>query len=804
MHQAGVDPADSNRGFLTVLYQYVEQDDTTAIEAPKETFFTRAKDSDQWFAKSKAVKLLPLVYPDLMSPLEDFCSLWYKEFAVYNTACILDGQVYGLGVADELRKTFAELLREKNVLCIEDTNTILRDIIDGSDAPFVYEKIGVRYDHFLLDEFQDTSGVQWTNFSPLIGNSDAHGGENLIVGDVKQSIYRWRGSDWKLLDQKVPEEFPTHVEQVLDTNYRSLPSVVNFNNEFFTYAAEVLDEMSGHGANGPLERIYSDVCQKVAKNGGPEGSVSLTFCDKAEELSEVLSAVRTAQENGAEFSDIAVLVRSNAKGSDVASYLISNGVPVITDDSLKVKSSITVRRLVALMSFVDNPENTVSGFLAESFDVSMPESCNSLVDMAEALIRGLKKRGEEGFCEGEALYVQSFMDCLQDYVASNGNSLRGFLKFWESEDPSISSPSSGNSVRVMTIHKSKGLDFPYVIVPFVENITLFKPDNRWCTPDLEGTDLEGVADGVYDVTLSGSTEATLFAGHYRNERFLQQVDNMNTLYVALTRAACGMHIIAKMPSSKVLTAVSDNLPVQFSDFSQMLYSFAACRSLDVEGDGGRLFFGFGQLTDFTALHKDEQTCEMTFPVGAGNIYPSIALNPQSCDKSEDVRERGRMKFSADALDFFSEDGNAGIAASNRIKGVVLHDILSKVISPDDVSSAVSEALHSGMMTSEEALQASELLEKRVREAAYRGWFPEDRESVMTETSIIDVDGQVYRPDRVVRCDGKIIIVDYKFGEPHPGYESQLRKYSDVWERMGYNDVSAYLWYVHTGEIVAVH
>ena len=197
--------------------------------------------------------------------LEDFCKLWETDFSVYNTACILDSQLYGLGVAAELSRTFTELMKEKNVLCIDDSNVLLKKIIDGAEAPFVYEKLGVRYEHFLLDEFQDTSNVQWQNFKPLLQNSEAQGGENLIVGDVKQSIYRWRGSDWKLLDETVPAEFDGHKETVLDTNYRSLSNVVKFNNEFFKAAAEVLDSIDSESGKEThaMARIYADVHQAV-------------------------------------------------------------------------------------------------------------------------------------------------------------------------------------------------------------------------------------------------------------------------------------------------------------------------------------------------------------------------------------------------------------------------------------------------------------------------------------------------------------------------------------------------------------
>ena len=778
IESAGVDPADSNRGFLKTLYVYDELGEKDVINAPKDSFFTKAADSDLWFAKAKASKLKPLVYPFLEAPLEDFCSLWDKEFVVYNTARILDGQIYGLGVAGELRKTFNALMKEKNVLCIDDSNTILRDIIDGSDAPFVYEKLGVRFDHFLLDEFQDTAQVQWTNFSPLLHNSDASGGENLIVGDVKQSIYRWRGSDWDLLNNRIPEEFPDYKEEVLDTNYRSLPNIVKFNNGFFPYAAGMLDEMSGHADGGPLSRIYSDVEQKIAKLGADEGSVELTFCNKENELEQVLKAVLTAKDAGAKLSDIAVLVRSNASGEEVASYLIDNGVAVMTDDSLKVKSSITVRRIVSLMSYADNPENTVGSYLAELLDVDVPERSSSLIDMAEALIRSLKGNEVDGFRDGESLHVYSFMDCLHDYVSLNGNNLRGFLRHWGDVDPSIASPSAGNSVRVMTIHKSKGLDFPYVILPFVEKITLYKAGSSWCAPELDGTSLAGVADGVYDVHLSSSSESTLFADHYRKERFMQQVDNINTIYVAMTRASAGMHIIANAPSGKTVT-----------DFSQILYAYVTNEQLEAVTEDGVEYFMLGEMADFRRLRKNKDGGPMAFSSPEGNEYPSIPLDPSL-----------RLRLSADSLDFFSEEGAAGIAASNRIKGVVLHDILSRVVCSDDVDAAVAKSVLSGEITGDEAEEISELLTVRVREGEDRGWFPEDRCAVMNEVDLVDVDGRVYRPDRVVKEEGRVVIVDYKFGEHHSGYERQMHRYVDIWRRMGYNDVKAFLWYVRTGEV----
>ena len=201
------------------------------------------------------------------------------------------------------------------------------------------------------------------------------------------------------------------------------------------------------------------------------------------------------------------------------------------------------------------------------------------------------------------------------------------------------------------------------------------------------------------------------------------------------------------------------------------------------------------------LRKEDRDGDAAFPVMEGMEYPSIGLNPVLEDG--DVRERGRLKFSADSLDFFSEDGQAGVSASNRIRGVVLHDILADVFCPDDLGPAVAGAVHSGEITSDEASVAERLLTERIAQVTSRGWFPEDQGLVMNEMSLMDTDGQVYRPDRVIRKDCEAIIVEYKFGEHPQKYERQRKKYAQIWLELGVQEVSAYLWYVHTGEIVQV-
>ena len=802
LHAAGVNPNDSAYGFMRQLNNYVSLKSYEKAVEPNATFMKRAGDVDSWFSAGKADNYKQLPCEDLRDLLVKIAERWEDESKLYNTAHIIDGQIYGLGVAEELGIAFDQLLKEKNVMCLDDSNTFLRNIIDRSDAPFVYEKLGVRFDHFLLDEFQDTSSVQWENFYPLVDNSDSQGGENLIVGDVKQSIYRWRESDWELLNEKVPAQFDGHIQETLQTNYRSLCEVVGFNNVFFKVAARILDKISGHEkAVGPIGRIYSDVRQSLAPGKEKGGCVSMSFCPKGGQLELVHQAVLKALEAGARMSEIAILVRSNDNADKIALHLIQNGISVITEKSLKAKSSLTVRRIVSLMSHVNNPEDTVNSYLASSLNVRIPDSTMSLVDMAEALLRALQKSDTEGGWRGEALHIQAFMDTLLEYVANNGNNLSGFLKHWERKDPSISSAPESDSVQIMTIHKSKGLDFPYVIIPFAESISLFKDSSQWCIPELKGSKLENVAEGVYDVRLSSATDNTMFAGAYHREKFLQQVDNINTLYVALTRASLGNHIIANQPSKASKAAFDKMNLTQFSNFAQMLYWFAERTGMRKTVDGEVISFVKGEMPQFSAYRKEKSSDTLPLKVPPGEEYPSVPLNIGADDPETDVCERGRLKFTADALEFFMKDDEKD--ASRRLRGVVLHNILSRVAVPEDLEKSVQRAVLEGEVSVDESVEVMSILEAALKSGAARGWFPQNREAVMNEVSLMDVGGKEFRPDRVLLTDGKVIVIDYKFGEHQRKYERQVSQYAQLWSRMGYSEIKAFIWYVETDEVVEV-
>jgi hypothetical protein len=270
---------------------------------------------------------------------------------------------------------------------------------------------------------------------------------------------------------------------------------------------------------------------------------------------------------------------------------------------------------------------------------------------------------------------------------------------------------------------------------------------------------------------------------------MQYVDNINVLYVALTRASHAMTLIAPKPAGVEVTedgCLADDM--KFSGFSQwtMAYLASGRNELGFELDEteGMLTFRKGVMPEPPQKEDD--------PVASMHMeFRSWPLND----------ERGRLKFSADALDFFSDEGVAGASASRRIRGVVLHEILSRVVVPEDLQQSVRQAVLAGDLTEDEAVEAAAMLASRIAEVADRGWFPAERNSVLNETELIDTDGSVYRPDRVVFDSGRVTVIDYKFGEHSPRYIRQVKKYADIWKRMGYDDVSAVLWYVDSGVVM---
>ncbi|MBR6458319.1 MAG: UvrD-helicase domain-containing protein [Bacteroidales bacterium] len=713
----------------------------------------------------------------------------------YNTARILRGQIAVFHVADALDREFKALLKEKNVLSLDDTNSILRDIIAGSEAPFIYEKVGVRYHHFLLDEFQDTSLTQWENFKPLLQNSISEGCYNLIVGDVKQSIYRWRNANWDILDTRVHTELDRTVSNPLEDNWRSAPKIVEFNNAFYKTWAEKMDaqlgaELAGseaakEAAARPVSDIYSDVKQNAKKKIAVPGSVEVTFCDSKELCSQAISAVLEAEERGFAPKDIAVIVRTNAIGQEVATLLTAMGRHVITSDSLRICSGRTVRTLVSRLYKIDNPEDKINTFYAGEFDPSAVDPCKSLVDLCESLLAALPP--EE--VNADTLYVLAFMDLVRDFASRNGNSLHSFLEYWAEDGMkrSIASPEGTDAITVITIHSVKGLDYPCVILPLQRTENWIGSFAKfWEKLDTEGTPFEDVAPALYNTGLSATSLKTLFADNYLRELRLSYIDEANVWYVATTRASQAMHIIGVLPSSEKRERAADSPWVSFSGFGSALYQYCNDTSSGFVKDGEHYVFG----TLSPKAEPEEASWKKPMPPVSDvelKFYPLGKAVPSA---------RAQVLIKTDSSDFFDPEGETGVSASRRIRGTVLHGILETVVGPEDLPASVRRAVEDGLLSAEEGREAEAMLAGAIDYVAPRGWFPGDKAKLLNERDLITPSGEYKRPDRVVlKDDGSVEIVDYKFASEKNSYVGQVQEYVASYKAMGYKVVRGYLWYV---------
>lgn len=765
--EAGI-PLDSTyKKFMeSAVRNYSDLKSSDEIKFPTATFMSKAGDSSSWFSKANEKEYLPLVTPEIEGAVSHLAGLFGRDYDVFRTAGIIGGQLYGLGVIADIRTKLSELMKEKNVMPLRDSDSILRRIIDGSDTPFIYEKTGVRYQNFLLDEFQDTSLIQWSNFLPLVRNSEAQGFDSLIVGDVKQSIYRWRGSDWHLLNTGLQSEFGISDENVvsLQDNYRTLREIVLFNNGFFEFAAGEIDRLGGTDQASPdsLSRIYADVRQNPKTADDAPGSVEAVFCEKDAEMDEILDSVRAVRESGGEYGMIAILVRKKEIGAEIADMLVSNGIPVVSDDSLKVKSSMCVRRLTVLLSCIDNPADSINAYLASELDIELPQNHYSVTELCEKLLFGLQSR-DEALYRMDIPYIRAFLDKVLEWTSVNGNELGAFLKWWNEQDPVISSSESSGSVRIMTIHQSKGLEFPYVIVPFAEMTELSSgKDKKWCSLSADGTVLEPFGNDIFSVKMSGAAaEHSLFAEDYRKEMLLQHTDCLNIFYVALTRAQKGLKIIAALPEGKYRSGGSRD----WKNMSHLMYAYLIDRGLSA-GEDGQARFALGEAYDFSSMERAGSSA-VPYP-GDDGFFSS--------------GNDGRLRLSS------------GEMSPERLRGIALHDILSRVKKVSELGEAVAYAVRSGLLPEDDRQGTEDWLRGRIEAVADRGWFPEDGARVLNEVTVFGADGREHRPDRVIVRDGAVSIVDYKFGEPESSHRKQVRRYADTYRAMGYGSVSAFLWY----------
>ena len=693
----------------------------------------------------------------------EFLNTYTSTIEMFMSLKVVVAYAQFLPILVEINKLLRDRLIERNELLLSDVNHLLAGMIGKDDAPFIYEKIGTQIQHYLLDEFQDTSTMQWQNFIPLVHNSVSEGKDNLIVGDVKQSIYRWRNSDWDILANGIKSKFVHNVkEDSLEYNWRSKANIVDFNNKFFTKLSASLDENSGL-----VVGAYSDVTQKihVKREHSNGGYVNWKVWKKVngekidyqkEELEAIYNDIQEALNKGYSKKDIGILVRGNVEGAVIAKYLLENGIDVISSESLYISSHNDVKLLIFLLKRAVAGQSDLIKLILESLGESFKKDKNSILDNDE-----IKKASTLPLFEqveryiqildlsnkpDSISYIQAFQDLVFDYTQKKSSNINDFLQWWNLEGvtKSVQAGAMSDAVNVMTIHKSKGLDFPVVLVPFCEwPLSSPNVEIKWLKNKIEG--LTNTLP-ILPIGLTKALNGTIFEEEYNKEKLNKKLDNINLLYVALTRPRNVLNIYSAPNgnSYEIYNWVSGVL--------SNLYEVQMC----IDEDDSKITYSYGEIIEKLA---DEELKEEESKVKQlEGLYPSFNY------KSSKVKFRLQTETS-----------------EIQQRGNVLHGILQFVKTKEDVARAINKAVRMGLISSKEVGPKKEELEGIVNNPLVSELFDGSYPVVWNERTIIA--DKNYRPDRIMEKDGELLVVDYKFGEKHDKYYAQIRNYVKLLKQM---------------------
>ena len=702
--------------------------------------------------------------------------------------------------------------QEHNRFLLSDTNALLHSLIREGDPSFVFEKIGSSIRTVMIDEFQDTSRMQWENFRLLLLEGLSQGADSLIVGDVKQSIYRWRSGDWQILNglKGRIEAFPVNI-QSLSTNYRSESNVIAFNNTFFTTACKVLSDWHVEETGVPcqeLEDAYRDVCQESAKKT-EKGFVQVNFVKEEAEETYTEATIRLLAgkvdeliASGVRMNDIAILVRKNKNIPPIADYFDKHTpYTIVSDEAFQLSASLAVSVMIDGLRYLANPDDRIAqARLAVNFQqevMQRPVDINtvllnnmddylpaSFLLQQEALrMMPLYELLEKLFgifelhrLEKQDAYLCAFFDAVTEYMQKHASELTSFLTYWD-EKLALKTIPSGEieGIRILSIHKSKGLEYHTVLLPFCDWTLETErgiPHLVWCSPEEEPfNELD-----ILPVNYSKAMQASVFQKEFREEQLQLWVDNLNLLYVAFTRA-CKNLIIWSTPQASRTVA-------------ELLLKSLGCISGLSEEELTETPYECGEL-----CLSEEKTAQAQG--NRLNAAPQpITLHMESLEPDIEFRQSNR------SADFIQDDEEDKSAEYIR-QGELLHRLFSSIRIASDLPDAIEELMWEGILESEEkAEQIGKLAEWALRNPQVKGWYEEGWE-LYNECSILYHENgvmQTRRPDRVMIKDGKVVVVDFKFGKKKDVYRKQVEEYMQLLEAMGYTDIKGYLWYVFANEL----
>ncbi|MCU0409444.1 MAG: UvrD-helicase domain-containing protein, partial [Bacteroidales bacterium] len=715
----------------------------------------------RWFSAKRDPRLEEALTAGFGKAVADLVTYYDIGIVTYNTAASVLSDIYTLGILSDVLFNVRSITASGNIFLLSDTGEFLSLITGAAQTPFIYEKTGNRYETFMIDEFQDTSVIQWRNFSPLIENSMSEGNDNLVVGDVKQSIYRWRNSDWKILGRDLAGlvDGERHLSRKLERNWRSRTNIISFNNSLFSVLPALADAKLGTlTKGGSLTELYSGAVQ-IDPAGSGGGYVRIEFIEENDDLKweEIVISllpgyIEAVQDKGYAASDIGIIVRESRQGAMVLKALIDhrNSMPedynsrynfnVVSDDSLLLSSSHAVNFIIAVLSYLNDPEDNINralmlrslllarnddragvinleaGSLPKIEELIFPKAYSefflslrnlSLFESAERIIGFFSLGGDIN----TVAYLNCFQDNMLEFAGNRNPGLPAFLDWWESSgrNKSVVLPGSQESIRILTIHKSKGLEFKVVVLPFISWNLDHKSSMQpylWVRPSAEPfSEL-----GIVPVKYSGTLENTFFRQEYEDEKYSSWLDNINLLYVAFTRARdvlIGFSPLKEKGAQGIAALLSESLRTDISTDNKELISLAGNFYAE------KNCFEFG-----------------TIPVSEGR-KEAIA-----CRRSEDYLVTGlpgKLRLKLHGENYFSSE-----PAEMRKKinyGKLMHEILASVNTSADLQGTVRRLVLEGRIPEDDAAAIEQKLLDMFADPLVSEWFAPGNE-ILTETSII--------------------------------------------------------------------
>ena len=784
------------------------------------------KDPPRWSTGTIAPQLESAIRAGLDKILLEAIHYYDENIVKYRSSESILSYIYALGILSDVLHNVHLITTSENSFLLSDAGELLNLITREDQSPFIYEKVGNRYENFMIDEFQDTSIIQWNNFYPLIENSMAEGHDNLVVGDVKQSIYRWRNSDWSILGKVLLGSVDNKriFSEPLTTNWRSRSNIIRFNNTIFTIIPDQLDKsLSEETLPVSFKKLYAEAIQldPCKKDGG---FVRLEFItnDKETNWQDVVLArlphvIESVQDRGYKASDIGIIVRDGKEGSQVLNTLIdyNNSLEkgtlynfnTISSDSLLLSKSPVIDFIVSVITVLNNPRDfisraimlrfylmstgneeaekvsLVSDKLIESSRAYFPEGYENFLDIIRQLpLFEATESIIKFFRLGDYSWNVPFLNTFQDYIVSftgNKNSdFQTFLDWWEESGKKKSVVLSDNqdAIRILTIHKSKGLEFKVVILPFLSwnlDHQASKQPVLWVKPDRSPFNDLGIVPVKYGKDLAD----TIFADYYKEEKYSVYLDNINLLYVAFTRA------------KDVLYGFSVDNPRSDNTVAGVLKNALTLIPEYKEGNGFIL----------NSHYNSENRIFM---------YGEIPLNKSWITDKKDLisskyivsQTMESLKLKLHGENYFSSESQA---IRKRINyGKLMHEVFEGINTPEDIPGAVRKLVLEGKLAEEESAGLGKSISDMISEPQVADWFKPDNK-VLKEAGILLPEGVTRRPDRVIFRNGKATIIDFKFGEENSHYKNQVDQYWNLLLDMGYKEIYAFIWYVDKNKIVTI-